>query len=95
MEGNTALGASSPAKPALHSPDPLSHTRAVLSSSSHIFSSDFLPYSYRRQSLQESSLLMLYCIHTYEQFVLNVIANVKHERCLATVWGKKWIQEGS
>lgn len=39
MEGNTALGASSPAKPALHRPDPLSHTRAVLSSSSHIFSS--------------------------------------------------------
>lgn len=37
MDGKTALGASSPAKPALHSPDPLSQTRAVLSSSSHIF----------------------------------------------------------
>ena len=35
MEGKTALGASSPAKPALHIPDPLSHTRAV-TSSSHI-----------------------------------------------------------
>lgn len=57
MEGNTALGASSPAKPALHSPDPLSHTRAVLSSSSHIFSSDFLPYSNRRQSLQENVII--------------------------------------
>lgn len=36
MEGKTARGASSPAKPALHRPDPLSHTRAVLSSSSHM-----------------------------------------------------------
>lgn len=36
MDGKTALGASSPAKPALQSPEPLSHTRAVLSSSSHI-----------------------------------------------------------
>lgn len=36
MDGNTALGASSPAKPALTSPEPLSHTSAVVSSSSHI-----------------------------------------------------------
>ena len=36
MEGNTALGASSPANPALHMPDPLSITRAAISSS-HIF----------------------------------------------------------
>ncbi len=36
MEGKTALGASSPAKPALTRPEPLSHTRAVVSSSSHI-----------------------------------------------------------
>ena len=35
MEGNTARGASSPANPALHIPDPLSHTSAV-TSSSHI-----------------------------------------------------------
>jgi hypothetical protein len=35
MEGNTARGASSPAKPALHIPDPLSTTRAA-TSSSHI-----------------------------------------------------------
>ena len=35
MEGKTALGASSPAKPALHMPDPLSTTRAA-ASSSHI-----------------------------------------------------------
>ncbi len=34
--GNTALGASSPAKPALHIPEPLSHTKAAISSS-HIF----------------------------------------------------------
>ena len=33
MEGNTALGASSPAKPALHMPEPLSTTRAATSSS--------------------------------------------------------------
>ena len=34
MEGKTALGASSPAKPALTRPEPLSHTSAVCSSSS-------------------------------------------------------------
>lgn len=33
IEGKTALGASSPAKPALHIPDPLSTTRAATSSS--------------------------------------------------------------
>lgn len=38
MEGNTALGASSPAKPAFTRPEPLSHTRAVVSSSSHMVS---------------------------------------------------------
>ena len=37
MEGKTARGASSPAKPALHRPEPLSHTSAVVSSS-HIVS---------------------------------------------------------
>ena len=35
MEGKTALGASSPANPALHMPEPLSTTRAA-TSSSHI-----------------------------------------------------------
>lgn len=39
MDGNTALGASSPAKPAFTRPEPLSHTRAVVSSSSHMVSS--------------------------------------------------------
>eukprot|EP00419_Tripos_fusus_P025923 CAMPEP_0172703182 /NCGR_PEP_ID=MMETSP1074-20121228/37038_1 /TAXON_ID=2916 /ORGANISM="Ceratium fusus, Strain PA161109" /LENGTH=64 /DNA_ID=CAMNT_0013525045 /DNA_START=86 /DNA_END=278 /DNA_ORIENTATION=+ len=34
MEGNTARGASSPAKPALHIPLPLSTTKAATSSSS-------------------------------------------------------------
>lgn len=33
MEGKTARGASSPAKPALHIPEPLSTTRAAISSS--------------------------------------------------------------
>ena len=38
IDGKTARGASSPAKPALHIPDPLSTTRAwTSSSSSHIF----------------------------------------------------------
>lgn len=37
MDGKTARGASSPANPALTSPEPLSHTRAVVSSSSHMF----------------------------------------------------------
>ncbi len=32
MEGKTALGASSPAKPALHIPEPLSITSAATSS---------------------------------------------------------------
>ena len=36
MDGNTARGASSPANPALHMPEPLSTTRAA-ESSSHIF----------------------------------------------------------
>ncbi len=36
IDGKTALGASSPAKPALHIPDPLSKTNADVSSS-HIF----------------------------------------------------------
>jgi hypothetical protein len=46
MDGKTALGASSPAKPALHMPEPLSTTKAA-TSSSHIlderssFFSDF------------------------------------------------------
>lgn len=39
MDGNTALGASSPAKPAFTRPEPLSHTRAVVSSSSHMLAS--------------------------------------------------------
>lgn len=37
MDGKTARGASSPANPALTRPEPLSHTRAVVSSSSHMF----------------------------------------------------------
>jgi hypothetical protein len=35
-EGNTALGASSPAKPAFTIPEPLSHTKALTSPSSAI-----------------------------------------------------------
>merc|ERR1719318_254527 len=44
MEGKTARGASSPANPALHMPEPLSQTRAA-TSSSHIF--DLLINLYR------------------------------------------------
>jgi len=36
MEGNSALGASFPAKPAFTKPEPLLHTKAVVSSSSHM-----------------------------------------------------------
>lgn len=42
MEGKTARGASSPAKPAFTRPEPLSHTRAVVSSSSHMVSAGVL-----------------------------------------------------
>lgn len=54
MDGNTALGASSPAKPALQSPDPLSQTRAVLSSSSHIFYSSACGLPDRKQPCENS-----------------------------------------
>merc|ERR1712088_376847 len=37
MDGKTALGASSPAKPALHMPEPLSTTKAATSSSHILF----------------------------------------------------------
>lgn len=37
MDGKTARGASSPANPALHIPEPLSMTNADVSASSHIF----------------------------------------------------------
>lgn len=47
MDGKTALGASSPAKPALTSPEPLSHTSAVVSSSSHIFGGSHGPEKQR------------------------------------------------
>lgn len=47
MDGKTALGASSPAKPALTSPEPLSHTSAVVSSSSHIFERRYGPEKQR------------------------------------------------
>ena len=46
MDGNTALGASSPAKPALHMPEPLSTTKAA-TSSSHILEL----YFYTRREL--------------------------------------------
>ena len=42
MEGKTALGASSPANPALHMPEPLSTTRAAVSSSHILFFEDLL-----------------------------------------------------
>ena len=54
MEGNTALGASSPAKPALHMPEPLSTTRAA-TSSSHILIKPRLLY---RMNMRRVSLLI-------------------------------------
>ena len=41
IEGNTLLGASSPPNPALHIPDPLSMTRAAISSESAIVTTPF------------------------------------------------------
>lgn len=67
MEGNTARGASSPAKPALHSPEPLSHTRAVLSSSSHMVQLGF-PSSLQQETItadasgKHEKLLSMYAI---------------------------------
>jgi len=50
MDGKTALGASSPAKPAFTRPEPLSHTRAVVSSSSHM-----LTYSVEEEEEEEET----------------------------------------
>ena len=67
MEGNTARGASSPANPALTRPEPLSHTRAVVSSSSHMVGSGLwagLVYCERRAEDNASlSVFMLCGIH--------------------------------
>ena len=49
MEGKTARGASSPAKPALHIPEPLSTTRAAISSS--------MAVNIKRQSFKTSTLI--------------------------------------
>lgn len=43
MEGKTARGASSPAKPALHMPEPLSTTKAATSSSHMLYVCSFQP----------------------------------------------------
>ena len=54
MDGKTALGASSPAKPALHIPDPLSTTKAATSSSHmvtvYLFLRDFQKKTCRFES---------------------------------------------
>ena len=47
MEGKTALGASSPANPALHMPEPLSTTKAAVSSS-HIL---YYKFSTRKRNI--------------------------------------------
>lgn len=49
MDGKTARGASSPANPALTRPEPLSHTRAVVSSSSHMFGVFGMAFYKRRE----------------------------------------------
>ena len=54
MEGKTALGASSPAKPALHMPEPLSITRAA-TSSSHILD-DYWVSTSARMRISSSSI---------------------------------------
>lgn len=57
MDGKTARGASSPAKPAFTSPEPLSHTRAVVSSSSHI-----LAQLWRGLQVEESRAACAQCL---------------------------------
>ena len=54
MDGKTARGASSPAKPALHIPEPLSITRAA--TSSDIISSSRAEQSSKRASAVKLSL---------------------------------------
>jgi len=52
MDGKTARGASSPAKPALHIPDPLSITNAAISSSiSRVFFICSSVYSVKNNNL--------------------------------------------
>ena len=71
MEGNTALGASSPAKPALHIPEPLSITKA-LTSSSMISQNCRDLYNYIK-----NVLLNLYIIYNEGSFKLKQV-NTKH-----------------
>ena len=70
MEGKTARGASSPAKPALHIPDPLSTTNAA-TSASHIFYWDFqFNWLCRNQSLGCIVLEMQFQA-LYEYFIMS------------------------
>ena len=67
MDGKTALGASSPAKPALTMPEPLSHTSAETSASSAMFiyfASFFTSFYFlqRRSSVLVSFLLVFSCL---------------------------------
>ena len=59
MDGKTALGASSPANPALHIPDPLSTTRAATSSSA-IFLWVWLKWIKSKSKKKVCSVLCLY-----------------------------------
>ncbi len=60
MEGKTARGASSPAKPAFTRPEPLSHTRAVVSSSSHMVSAG----GQNEEQIHEHTVSKSVCMHS-------------------------------
>ena len=76
MEGKTARGASSPAKPALHMPEPLSTTRAAASSSHILVKLDFRKRNLRlSQTTSDSGLTKLqpyasfYRLHSHSLFL--------------------------
>lgn len=55
--GNTARGASSPAKPALHMPDPLSITTQAMSSSTRLIGMVIVWFGYRNLFLKGNETL--------------------------------------
>lgn len=84
MDGNTARGASSPAKPALHMPEPLSMTRAAISSSIAIYSK--MQPSQARPGAQEQPL---HKCPRREAFRLPPTTSRPGNR--VTVWNRDWL----
>jgi hypothetical protein len=59
MEGKTARGASSPANPALHIPDPLSTTRACTSSSAILINKSFEYYQEKSEQTLDRNIVAI------------------------------------